>query len=98
MGIIDDTMKALERIPLWKRVSHLPDEVAGLRARIEAIEKRLEGKTGIECPICGALDFKRTKSEPSRKFAAAGVMLDLYRCSACNHQETRMRETFQRSR
>ncbi len=98
MGMIEDIMKALDRIPLWTRVKHLPDEVAALRTRLEAIEKRLEGKTGMECPICGALDFKRTKSEPSRQFAAAGVMRDLYRCSACNHQETRMRDTFQRSR
>lgn len=92
MGIIEDTMKALERIPLWKRVVHLPDEVAALRARIEAIEKRLEGKSGIACPACKSLDFKVISSAPDPVFVEAGIMRDLYRCSSCSHEEVKMRD------
>jgi polyhydroxyalkanoate synthesis regulator phasin len=46
VGIIEDIMHALERIPVWKRVSALPKEVDELRTRIAALEAKLEGKPG----------------------------------------------------
>ena len=27
MGIVDDLLKALERIPIWKRLGEVPDEI-----------------------------------------------------------------------
>jgi hypothetical protein len=31
MSIIDDLMKVLDRIPIWKRLQDIPNEVDGLR-------------------------------------------------------------------
>jgi transposase-like protein len=93
MGIIEDIISALERIPIWKRVSALPAEVQALRERIEALEKRLAGGSGQRCPVCNSTDFKVTGSAPDADFSFAGVMRDTYRCKDCGHQESRPRQT-----
>jgi len=39
MGILEDLMKALERVPGWKRIAAMPAEVDALRERVEALER-----------------------------------------------------------
>ncbi len=43
MGLLEDILLALERIPIWKRVKALPDEVEALKARIKVLEDRMAG-------------------------------------------------------
>lgn len=93
MGIIEDIMLALERIPAWKRVAALPKEVEELRARIVALEQKLSGKSGVLCPICGSVNFKVVSSEPDPTFGMLGMLSDLYRCPDCQHSELRQRRT-----
>ncbi len=93
MGMIEDIMKALDRIPGWKRINGLPAELDALRARVEALEKLNTGPAGQECPACGARSLRRTGSTPDAVFGDAGVMRDQYQCSAGGHQEPRMRDT-----
>lgn len=93
MGMIEDVMKALERIPLWKHVSRLPDEVDSLRMRVHDLEARLAGTTGPLCPICNKPGFNRTSSKPDPVMGDLGVMQDTYQCSHCQHQEHRQRDT-----
>lgn len=95
MGMIEDIMKALERIPVWKRVSGLPEQVATLEQRIAALEQRLAGSSGTLCPMCNAPQFKRVSSVRDAHFGFAGVMLDTFECQACHHREDRQRETTQ---
>ena len=92
MGVIDDVLRALDRIPIWKRVQALPDTVAALEARIAALEAKLSGKTGIACPICNSPGFMRTGSKRHPIFGDAGLMLDTWTCPACSHSEERERE------
>lgn len=54
MGILEDVMKALDRVPIWKRLQGLPDEVDRLRQRITELEKSLEKSPAEGCPFCGA--------------------------------------------
>jgi ribosomal protein L37AE/L43A len=98
MGTLEDIMKTLERIPLWKRLTALPAEVQELRARVEALEAQLAGKPGTLCPICNATGFKRVSSKPHPEFGFAGIKLDSYRCDACGHAEDRERNEGHHSR
>ncbi|PPU41192.1 hypothetical protein [Xanthomonas arboricola] len=91
MGMLEDVIKALERIPLWKRVSVLPDQVEQLQERVAALEAQLAGKPGALCPICNAAGFKRTRSREHPDFGFAGLKLDSYECAACGHSEERER-------
>ena len=92
MGMIEDVMKALERIPLWKRVSALPEEVAALRERVDQLEAQLAGKSGPCCPICNAPGFKVTASKPDPVAGDLGIIQDTHQCSKCGHSENRTRQ------
>ena len=92
MGIIDDVLKALDRIPGWKRINSLPEEFDLLKKRVEALELKLSGNSLEKCPVCGNRTFERTGSLPHPIFGKVGrLMLDSYRCSECSHQEQRER-------
>lgn len=92
MGILEDVMRALERIPTWKRVQSMPAEMDALRARIEALERRLQPASGDTCPRCRELAFKlvRTIPEPS-PFGALGALQDELACSRCGYKTVRNR-------
>jgi hypothetical protein len=47
MGIIDDILKALDRIPAWKRLQEVPSEVDQLKAKVAALEDKL-GSTAAQ--------------------------------------------------
>jgi ribosomal protein L37AE/L43A len=92
MGMLEDVIKALERIPLWKRVSALPVEVEALQLRVAALEARLAGKTGPLCPLCNTPGFKRISSKEHPDFGFAGLKVDSYVCENCGHKEDRERD------
>ncbi|TAL89260.1 MAG: hypothetical protein EPN77_05890 [Candidimonas sp.] len=84
-------METLDRIPIWKRVSALPDEVEELKKRITALEIKLAPATGEQCPLCKEPHFKVIESTPDPQFSFAGVLRDTLKCSACGHSEFRQR-------
>lgn len=87
MGILEDVIKALERVPGWKRISGLPSEVDALRQRVAALEARLTPTTGDMCPRCRAMTFKLAQSRPDPgPFGALGAMQDVHRCSSCHYE------------
>jgi hypothetical protein len=90
MGILEDVMKALERIPVWKRVTALPDEVEALKRRVAVLEARLAPATGDVCPRCREVAFQliETFADPG-PFGKTGRRLHLYRCSSCQYQDER---------
>lgn len=96
MGMIEDVMKTLERIPLWKRVSALPEEVEALKKRISELEARIAPAAGEVCPMCRAPTLKVIKSTPDPDFGFAGVQNDTMKCSNCGHQEHRQRDPSQK--
>ncbi|AJY17842.1 hypothetical protein L0Z13_08515 [Burkholderia multivorans] len=91
MGLLEDIMKTLERVPGWKRISGAPAEIDALKARVAALEAKL-APGGQMCPLCNEPAMKVTASIPHPEFDFAGVKLDTLRCSACGHEETRQRE------
>lgn len=88
MGMLEDVMKALDRIPIWKRVQQLPSEVEALRARVEQLEARLKPATGDQCPKCRAMHFQliETRPEPGPFGRELGAMEDVRRCSSCGYE------------
>lgn len=90
-------MRALERIPIWKRVSALPTEIERLKERVAALEQQLAGGAADACPMCGAREFVRVTTKSDPMFGAVGFMLDTFRCRTCQHAEDRQRDTMQGS-
>ncbi len=54
MGMVDDVLKAFDRIPGWKRLQEVPSEVDELKSRVAALEAALARCPGEACPFCGA--------------------------------------------
>lgn len=96
MGMLEELNDLLDRIPLWKRLSAMPDRVAALEQRIAALEAQLSGKAGELCPMCNAPGFKRTASKPDPAMGVLGIIRDSYACAACGHSEERQRDSLQR--
>lgn len=89
MGILEDVMKTLERIPAWKRLQSMPDKVTELEARLAQLEERLKTGTGSKCPSCGAMAFKLIRSVPAQEpWGSLGAMEDHFACSQCSYTNT----------
>lgn len=92
MGVIEDVMKALERIPSWKRVQNLPTQMDELAKRIKALEDRLKPASGEQCPKCRAMAFSLVRSTPSPEpWGSMGARQDHYECGECHYQDIRER-------
>jgi hypothetical protein len=90
MGMIEDILKALDRIPIWKRVSALPTEFDALKARVEALEARLAPATVDACPSCRAMTFKLIESRPEAgPFGELGAREYVWQCSSCRYEDIR---------
>ena len=92
MGILEDVVKALERVPGWKRIAAMPAEVDSLAKRVAALEARLASATGEACPSCRAMHFKLIRSEPEPPpWGDLGAMQDRFECSMCGYTDIRKR-------
>lgn len=92
MGILEDVMKALERIPAWKRLQQLPERADALEQRIAALEQQLKPASGSKCPSCGAMALKLTKSTPSPEpWGSMGARQDHLQCQSCNYSDIQER-------
>lgn len=87
MGILEDVMKTLERLPAWRRVSDLPQEVEELKARIAALEAKLGPQPGAKCAMCKGFSMQITSSAPHPDFGSMGLKLDTLQCSVCGFEE-----------
>lgn len=84
MGIVDDILKALDRVPVWKRVQELPSEVDDLKGRIAALEEKLSGKWPADvCRFCGA--------RAARLAGAPRGSEEKWFCEECNQTDFRRR-------
>jgi uncharacterized protein with PIN domain len=89
MGILEDVIRALERIPAWKRLNQLPDEVAALRARVELLERAGTQRTpqADECPRCHSLTWRLLREEPEPEpWGSMGARQTVWACSTCSHE------------
>jgi hypothetical protein len=87
MGVIEDVLKALERIPIWKRLREIPDEVDDLKRRIAELEVKLGGKWPPDvCQFCGARAARMIWSDAAD---SKGIARQDWHCSACDKTEIR---------
>ena len=92
MGMIEDIMKALDRIPAWKRLVALPPEVERLQQRVAALEAQLAPATGDRCPKCRAMTFTLVESKPAPgALGKLGAMDDHFACTSCGYTDKRSR-------
>jgi hypothetical protein len=95
MSAIGDITKILEKIPLWKRLGELPEQVDALQARVAALEAELQKRPSLErCPICSAGDLKVTSVNPHPTLGAVGIQERTMRCdnADCGHTEKRIHD------
>ena len=76
MGFLEDILKALDRIPIWKRLQELPSEVDGLKQRIAALEAALARCPADGCPYCGARAFRLKQQDMNGE-------REVWECSEC---------------
>lgn len=92
MGMLEDVMRTLERIPAWKRLVTLPAEVEQLQKRIAALEARLAPATGDQCPRCREPLFMLESSRPlPGGLGDLGARQYSYRCQACGYEDVQTR-------
>lgn len=92
MGIIEDVLKALDRVPGWKRIAGTPAEIDALSKRVATLEAQIAPATGGACPKCRGMHFTLIRSEPEPPpWGQMGAMQDCYECSACGYTDTRKR-------
>jgi hypothetical protein len=84
---IRDITDLLDRIPIWKKLKALPDQLEQLQARVAALEARLSDATGDVCPKCRQPRFDLVDSGPDKTFGDLGVQSRTYRCSSCGFEE-----------
>lgn len=88
MSLLDDIMKALDKIDDWRKVRQLPARTDELEARIAVLEKLLDGKRpGDACKACGATSLRLSDTRgPNDK----GNVTQHWVCKECNEHETRV--------
>jgi len=87
MGLLEDIMKTLDRIPKWKRLQSVPEEVDDLRNRVAELEEKLGGKWPPDiCKFCGARAARlNSVLGPDTK----GKFYQQWACGECNNIERR---------
>jgi len=95
MSTIGDIVGFLEKIPIWKRLKSLPDEVDALKTRIGNLEAALKnGALGESCPLCETGRLKIKAVRPHDTFGDMGLQERKMQCDnpACGHTESRMHD------
>ena len=87
MGVLEDMLKALDRIPGWKRLQEIPSEVDELKKKVAALEEKLGGKWPPDvCRFCG----ERAMRLSATLGPSAGKMEEQWHCKECNKTEIRL--------
>jgi hypothetical protein len=85
MGMVDDVLKAFDRIPGWKRLQEVPSEVDELKSRVAALEEKLGGKWPPDiCRLCGARAARIGHSHADK-----GIVTEAWVCAECQDTDWR---------
>ncbi|ECZ8127622.1 hypothetical protein F8606_21685 [Salmonella enterica] len=87
MGILSELNTLLEKIPLWKKLQHVPDEIELLKKRVEQLENDVKSTHGKRCPKCGEMTFTLDRTESDPTFGVLGVQRNVYTCSSCHYSK-----------
>ena len=88
MGLLEDMLKALDRVEIWKELQTAPKRIADLEKKVADLEEKLGGKWPPEvCRYCGERAVRLTDIlGPDDK----GRMHEYWRCSKCNKTDVRL--------
>lgn len=87
MGMIDDILKALDRIPAWKRLQEVPSEIDELKERVAALEEKLGDKwPGDVCRYCGT---RAARLSGTRGAGSDGMIHEFWHCENCGETDHR---------
>ena len=89
MGVLEDFIGMLDRIPIWKRLGQVPAEIDELKQQMAALEERLKVVPGETCPACGERAMRLTFTSGVRGSPPNQYRRDEYRCAKCEHTEER---------
>jgi hypothetical protein len=85
LGIVDDILKALDRIPSWKRLQGVPSEIDQINERVTALEGKLGGKWPADvCRLCGERSARIGHSTLEKT-----TVIERWDCEACNNTDFR---------
>lgn len=54
MGLLEDILKALDRVEAWKALQEVPAKTRAIEERVTALEASLARCPAEGCPYCGA--------------------------------------------
>ena len=87
MGAIEDVMKVLDRIPIWKRLGEVPAEVDDLKRRVAELEEKLNGKWPADvCRYCGE---RAVRLSDTRGPNTQGIFTEYWDCASCGQSDRR---------
>jgi ribosomal protein L40E len=83
--MIEDMLKALDRIPGWKRLQEVPNEVDELKAKVAALEEKLGGKWPADiCRHCGERGARLEYSRLEKT-----ISIERWDCEKCGYSDFR---------
>lgn len=90
MGILEDILKALDRVEVWKELQAVPQRTAELERRISEIEAKYGGKWPPDvCRFCGE---REVRLHAVMGPMTSGAMHETWVCKACNGNDVRLRK------
>lgn len=87
MGLLSELNTLPEKIPLWKKLQSVPEEMEELKLRLAKLEMATSAATGDKCPKCSKLTFALDRIEDDPTFGDLGVQRDVYICSSCGYSK-----------
>ena len=88
MGLLDDVLKVLDRVPAWKRLQQVPTELHELKTRVAALEEKLGGKWPADvCRYCGQRGARLFYAIPRPN--DQGFVVEDWKCEKCGKTDVR---------
>ena len=86
MGLLEDILKALDRVEIWKELQAAPHRISELEKRVAELEGKLGGKWPPDvCKFCGTRALRLSSTlGPTVK----GKMREDWKCAECTQTET----------
>jgi hypothetical protein len=91
MGVIEDMMKAFDRIPGMKEIQALPEKMKALEDRITSLESALARCPAEGCPFCGALAFRLDRVDMNGQH-------EVWKCGECQKNREIRHDLMNRNR
>ena len=86
MGLLEDILKALDRVEIWKELQAAPHRISELEKRVAELEGKLGGKWPPDvCKFCGT---RALRLSSTRGPTVKGKMREDWKCAECTQTET----------